>query len=244
MQNTSYIALSRQAALSRHMDAIANNMANANTVGYKGEKMMFAQYLVRSPSEQNRLGDKIAFVHDVGLVRDTRQGSLTHTNDPLDVALNGDGYMVVDTPAGQRYTRAGHFRMDETGMLVTPDGYPVLQQGDQPIVFAPNETRIEIGNTGQISTENGAIGRLKVVRFENPQQLENIGGGLYATTAQSEDVARPDVVQGAVEESNVQPIQEMTDMITVQRNYEAVTRVLENEQDRQLKAFQVLNKTA
>lgn len=238
MENTSYIALSRQSALWRQMEVIANNMANANTPGFKAEQMLFTDYLAKP---KRTIGtEPVAFVQDIGVMRDTRTGQLTKTDNPLDISLNGEGYFVIDTPDGPRYSRGGHFRLDDTGMLVNSNGLAVLQTGDQPIVFAPNETEISVARDGTISTENGVIGQIRVVRFDNEQELRKAGDGLFATTAQPQDIARPDVVQGMIEESNVQAVAEITNMITVMRHYQGVQKMLEAEHERQRKAIDML----
>ncbi|MBF0373509.1 MAG: flagellar basal-body rod protein FlgF [Alphaproteobacteria bacterium] len=244
MENTSYIALSRQAALWRQLEAVSNNIANANTPSFKAEKMMFADHLVKTKDSERNLGTKIAFVRDVGMVRDLRDGPMAQTNNPLDMAVHGDGYFVVDTPAGPRYTRNGHFHLDETGMLVNTSGLPIMQEGNLPIVFAPNETQISIARDGTVSTENGAVGRMRVVTFDNAQELRAAGEGTYVTNVEPKNVERPDVVQGMVEESNVQPVVEMTNMISILRNYQGVQKLLEAEHERRTKAINTLGQPA
>ncbi|MBI5164897.1 MAG: flagellar basal-body rod protein FlgF [Magnetospirillum sp.] len=240
MENTSYVALSRQGALWRQMEVVANNMANANTPSYKGEQMMFREFLVPTRSTERAMGGKVAFVQDTGVLRDTREGPLTKTDNPLDFALHGEGFFQVETEVGMRFTRNGHFRLDEGGMLVDTRGYAVMDASDQPFIFAPNETRIEVAPDGTVSTENGIVGKMKVVRFANEQDLRKSGDGLYETTQDPETVERPTVVQGMMEESNVQPVVEMTRMIQIMREYQSVQKMLDAENDRQLKAMQTL----
>jgi flagellar basal-body rod protein FlgF len=241
MENTSYVALSRQTALWRQLETVANNMANANTPAYKGEHMMFRDYLVKTPTPGKAGGEKVAFVQDIGTVRDLNQGQLTATDNVLDVAVEGDGYFVVDTPDGLRYTRNGHFRLDDAGMIVTSQGYPLMQTGDQPIIVAPNESEIRIGKNGAVSSENGAIGTLRIVTFDNQFNLKATGNGLYNTTDAATDMTDAVVRQGYVEESNVQPIVEMTKMIDIMRNYEAAQNLLDGENKSQIKAYEVLS---
>ena len=240
MENTSYIALSRQNALWRQMDVIANNMANANTPAYKGEQMMFREFLVDTRSSTRATGTKLSFVQDMGLLRDTREGPLTKTDNPLDVGIHGDGYFQIETQAGMRYTRNGHFRLDQSGMLVNSQGFAVMDRNDNPIIFAPNETRIEIAGDGTVSTENGVVANLKVVRFANQQNLRKAGDGLYETTDQAELVQRPQVVQGMMEESNVQPVVEITKMTELLRQYQAAQQMIEKEHERTMKAIETL----
>lgn len=243
MENTSYIALSRQAALWRQLEVVANNMANMNTPAYKAEQMMFREYLVDSRSSDKALGRKLAFVQDVGLLRDTREGPLTKTDNPLDFGIHGDGLFQVETQAGMRYTRNGHFRLDESGMLVNSQGYAVMDSNDQPLVFAPNESRIEVAQDGTVSTETGVVGKLKVVRFANEQEMRKSGDGMYETTQDPETVARPWIAQGMMEESNVVPVTEITRMTQILREYQSVQKMIDAEHDRQMKAMNTLTST-
>lgn len=240
MENTSYIALSRQNALWRQMDVIANNMANANTPAYKGEQMMFREFLVDTRSSTRATGTKLSYVQDVGLLRDTREGPLTKTDNQLDVGIHGDGYFQIETQAGMRYSRNGHFRLDEGGMLVNSQGFAVMDKSDNPIIFAPNETRIEIAGDGTVSTENGVVASLKLVRFANEQNLRKAGDSLYETTDQPEVIQRPQVVQGMMEESNVQPVMEITKMTELLRQYQAAQNMMDQEHDRTVKAIEAL----
>ena len=241
MQNTSYIALSRQTALWRQMESVANNMANANTPAFKGEQMMFRDFLVPTRSSESAVGNKLSFVQDVGLLRDVREGPMSKTDNTLDFAIRGDGYFQIETESGMRYGRNGHFRLDQTGMLVNSQGFAVMDDRDQPIVFAPNETEIQVSPDGTVSTENGRVAKLKVVKFANDQELRNAGDSLYETAQDPEVVDRPSIIQGMMEESNVQPVVEMTKMTQILREYEGVQKMLDNEHERQLKAIQVLS---
>ena len=243
MENTSYVALSRQAALWRQIEVVANNMANANTPAFKSQQVMFTDYVVKAKSDNSPFGAKVAFVRDLGTQRDTREGPLTNTGGSLDVAIHGDGYFTIDTPSGQRYSRDGHFRLDENGMVVTGAGYPVLQQNDTPIVLAPNESQVNIAGDGTVSTENGIVAKLKVVKFANDQALRNVGDNSLQTTQDPVPIDRPSVVQGMLENSNVQPVTEMTHMMTILRNYEGVQMIIQNEHDRQMKAMPVLSQS-
>jgi len=241
MQNTSYISLSRQSALWRQLEVVANNMANTNTPAYKGEHMLFREFLVPTRTTERALGGKLSFVQDVGLVRDTREGPMSKTDNPLDFALQGDGYFQIETEAGMRYTKNGHFRLDQTGMLVNSQGFAVMNDTDQPIIFAPNESRIEVARDGTVSTENGRVAKLKVVSFANDQDLRNAGDSLFETTQEPEAVERPSIFQGMMEESNIQPVVEMTKMTQILREYQGVQKMIESENDRQLKAISILS---
>lgn len=232
METTGYIALSRQATLRREMDVIANNLANMNTTGYKGQKMMFVQHLVRSKGGDGLIGPKLAYVRDVATVRDYSPGHLQQTNNPLDVAINGEGFFSVQTPQGVRYTRAGRFSLDATGQMTTADGYPVLSEGGQPFTFGPQDTDITISRDGTVATNNGPLGRLSVVTFENQHKLKEVAGGLYDTDQEARPAERPDVTQYMLEGSNVEPILEITRMIEVNRSYTSVKSLIDKEGER------------
>lgn len=232
MENTSYIALSRQTTLWRQLEMVANNIANSSTPGFKGEQPLFIEYVMRSQNNDRSFDDKLSFVQDYGTVRDLHEGPMTTTGNPLDVAINGDGYFVIDTDNGPRYTRGGHLRLDETGKLITSEGQAVLSTDDRPFFFAPNETQITVARDGTISTENATIGKLKVVRFADGQDMRVEAAGAYTTDQQPETVARPDILQGTLEESNVKPILEVSRMIQVQRAYEGVNKLVEMEHER------------
>ena len=232
MENTAFIALSRQSALGRQLSVVANNIANMNTTGFKGEKMMFVEHLVRSRGGDRILGPKLAYVRDIATMRDTSEGPLMTTGNPFDLAIRGDGYFVIDTENGERYTRNGRFRLDEEGQLVTGLGDPVLSDSGNPFVFGPGDRDVTISRDGTVSTKNGQLGKIRVVSFENQQQSEVAAGGLLSSQLPSEDVEGPDVVQGALEGSNVEPIIEMAQMIRVQRSYDSVKNFIEREDDR------------
>ncbi len=231
MENTSLIALSKQSALNQKMAILANNLANMNSTGFKGEKVMFVEHLQRSKGGHGILGDKLAFVRDIATVRDLSEGPLKTTGNPLDVALQGDGYFVVQTDLGERYSRNGHLRLDETGQLVTQQGVPVLAEGG-PIVFSPQDTDIIIARDGTISSENGEIGKLRVVNFENQQKLEIISDGLFSSEEPPTPIKNPGVIQGMLEGSNIKPIIEMSRLIETQRAYEGVRNFIDREDER------------
>jgi flagellar basal-body rod protein FlgF len=241
MDNTSYVALSRQNSLWKQMEVVANNMANLNTVGFKAEDVMMAETDVKTKSDTSPFGRQVAYVHDLGTVRDTKEGPLSKTGAPLDVAIHGSGYFTLDSPGGARYTRAGHFRLDENGMIVSNEGLPVVQASGQPIIVAPNEAQINIASDGTVSTENGQIGQLKISSFANEQDLKKAGDGTYITNATATTVARPELSQGMLEDSNVEAISQMTQMLTVMRSYQSIQNILDNEQDRIVKAMPILS---
>jgi flagellar basal-body rod protein FlgF len=238
MENTSLIALSRQGALRRQMAVIANNVANMNTTGFKGDKVMFVEHMVRSKGGERIYGDKIAFVRDIATVRDTSEGPLKTTDNPLDVAIRGEGFLVVQTDQGLRYTRNGRMQLDPSGQLVSQHGYPVLSEDGEPITFATQDKEINISRDGSVSTDSGDLGRLRVVRFANEQNLRITSGGLYSSEEQPEDMVDRDIVQRTLEGSNVVPIIEMARMIEVNRTYDSVSKMIQREDERMKKMIQ------
>ncbi|MCU0838730.1 MAG: flagellar hook-basal body complex protein [Rhodospirillales bacterium] len=237
MENGILVALSRQDTLQRQLAVIAHNLANGDTAGFKRAEMMFADHPSPSPLKTRR-GEPAIFVRDVATPRDPRQGELATTANPLDLAIRGDGYFVVATPDGPRYTRNGHLRLDAGGQLVTANGLAVLGQGDQPIVLTQADTGITVGRDGSLSSDAGPVGRLRIVDLDDGGSEQDLGGGLLRTDGPVEDVALPVVEQGMIERSNVQPIFELERMIHVHRAYEQTGHFLQREDERIRKAVE------
>lgn len=245
MENTLYIALSRQTSLWRQLDMVSNNIANVNTTGYKGVQPHFTEYLSKSKNDEQMMPQKLSFVHDFGIVRDFSEGALSSTGNPLDVAIHGKGYFVVDTPEGARYTRNGQFKINNDGMLVNGSGYAVLDDRNQPIFFAPEETKVMVTRDGVISTENGNIATLQVAEFEDLQELRATHSGLYRNVeGNGITLVRPNVEQGMLETSNVNAVSEMANMIKLQRAYENVQMMIDTEHSRRQNMMQVFSKSA
>ena len=246
MENTSFIALSRQASLRRQMDVVANNLANMSTHGYKSGQMMFVEHLIKSKGGESLLTTKMAYVRDIATMTDTKPGAIEHTGNPLDIAIQGEGYLVVQTPEGERYTRNGRLQLDNTGQLVNQLGQPILADGGAPMVFAPEDTEITISKDGNVSTNNGELGKLRVVTFDNTQILSRTSGAQFSTTEDNpaKDTDTPTVLQGAVEGSNVEPILEMANMIQVHRAYDGVKSFIEREDERQRQMIRDLAATS
>lgn len=232
METPTLVALSRQTTLRRHMDIVANNIANMNTSGFKGESMMFVEHVVKSKGGERIFGDKIAYVRDIATMRDLSNGTLEQTGNPLDLALEGEGYFVIETDTGNNYTRNGHFQLDDGGQLVTTSGNPVLSDGGAPFFFAPGDTKISIARDGTVSTQNGVLGRITVVNFENEHKMRPVANGLFSADDAPTPVERPAMAQGMLEDSNIQPVIEMARMIEVHRAYDAVKGFIEKEDER------------
>jgi flagellar basal-body rod protein FlgF len=227
MDAIGYVALSRQLGLERHLAMIANNIANANTTGFLSEDMSFEAVLQRA----NRDVD-IAYVQDISPRPDLSEGEIKVTQSPLDLAIAGDGFFAVQTEAGIRYTRAGHFRLDEENRLVTFDGHPVLDDGDQPIELPGDDpSAVQVAADGTMSMDGDIFATLKRARFVEPERLQREGAMLFATDEVPEPAIGSSVYQGALEASNVQPILEMTNMMRTTRAFEATQKLIESQHD-------------
>jgi flagellar basal-body rod protein FlgF len=232
MDHASYVALSRQTALSRQMEVIANNIANASTPAFKGEGVLFTEFL-----QDTGGAEKISFVQDRGTVRNTVEGPLTATANPLDFAIHGDGYFVVQTADGNRYTRAGNFTLDGQGRIVTHEGDPILSAAGNPMTVRPTDGEIIVSRDGTVSAGTRVLGRIDVVTFDNPQQLRAAAGGLFTYDGPATSNRQAEVLQGTIEGSNVQPVVEITRMIELMRNYKSAQTMLEAENERERRAI-------
>ncbi len=227
MDNSIYIMLSRQTALFRDMDVTANNIANVNTTGYHGEKMMFTDYLVKDTSNRRQM----AFTQDVATYQDTRNGSMKVTGNPLDVGLMGSGYFTVETPRGDRYTRAGNFQLDGEGTLVTAEGYPVLDDGGQRIIFDQEDKQIVVGENGLITVDGEERAVLAIAEFANQQALTQEYGGMYRSDAPPLPAEATRVVHGALEDSNIQGVSEIVRLVELQRSTGSSSKFIETMYD-------------
>jgi flagellar basal-body rod protein FlgF len=234
MDNSLLISLSQQIAAYRSMDVIANNIANVSTPGFKRESAKFEEYVSRVRPAEGRSGAQaVSFVKDAGTTRDISQGNIQSTGAPLDMALNGKGFFTVATPQGERYTRDGHFSLDQDGRIVTSDGYAVQGEGGA-ITVTPTDGEIHVAADGTISSVvNGTLnqlGKLRLTDFADPRGLTKEGGNLYAA-GQPGIPATATLVQGSLESSNVQPVLEISKMIEVMRAYEATATLSKSQAD-------------
>jgi flagellar basal-body rod protein FlgF len=240
MDNTSLIGLSRQMALQRKLDVVASNIANLNTTGFKADGNLFEEYIMPVARSDRFAGAdrRMSYVLDRATWYDFGQGPVQQTGNPLDVAIDGNAFLAVQTPQGERYTRNGALQINGQGELVTSEGYRV--QGDNgAIVFQPGDHDITITQEGTISVRERASvaesqrGKLRLVGFAQPERLRKDGTSLFAAPAGQGPQAAPNVrlIQGSIEKSNVRPVVEMTRMIDVSRTYTAVAGMLQNQSD-------------
>ncbi len=236
MDSPGYIALSRLVAAQRVMAVTANNIANADTPGFRAYRPLFGAVLERQvDAEAPRGGRDLAFAQDRATWRDQSPAPLQRTGNPLDLATGDqEGFFVLQTPRGERYTRAGRFTLDQEGRVVDPEGSQVLGVNGQPLRIEPGSTRIEIRGDGSVTTENGPAGQLRIVRFDDQQRLRPEGDRNFAAPADQapRPVEAPRLVQGAMEGSNVRPVLEMTRLTDDLRHFQFVSQMAEREGER------------
>lgn len=226
MESTGYITLTRQSGLANEMRVVANNIANTATTGFRAEGMIFSEHI-----QPVAVGPSYSMGQ--GNVRATsfNQGPLTKTGSAFDLAIEGDGYFLIETPEGERLTRAGAFSPSAEGDLVTYDGFRVLDAGGAPI-FVPPGGAVAISSDGTLSTDGQPIGQLGIVRPVDPKDMIREDGVMFRTDTGFEPAENARVLQGFVENSNVNPLSELARMIEVQRAYEMGQSFLETEDER------------
>ncbi len=235
MSNTVLAVITRQMGIQREMDAIANNIANTSTDGFKNERILFAEYLQDIGNNQT-----VSLVKDAGVIRDYSDGPLRTTGNPLDVAIRGDGFLMVETLDEILYTRSGRLQLDASGMVTNAQGMAILGDDGLPILTFPGDTAIVIDPDGRVSSESGELGRLALVAFDDTIKLRKAGNGLYKSNEDPVPAATATLIQGSLEGSNVEPITEMTKMIALLRSYQSSQTLGNEEHDLRRKAISVL----
>ena len=245
MLKSIYTPLSGALAQEKVLDIIANNLANVNTVGFKEEKVAFkvlnpepeknyknplppANYKVDMEHLHPLRGNEIDYVEVSGVYRDDNQGPAINTGNNFDVMIEGDGYFQLNTNEGLRFTRNGSFSLNQDGALTDKFGNPVL--GENGVVFV-KKTGFEINAKGDIIQDGKIIDSLKLVKFKDPTLLEKVGTNHYYHSGPEEfisDIESPNMKQGFLEGSNVNPIKNLTTMILAHRSYEAYQKAIKN----------------
>ena len=249
MENLLLVGLSRQMTLRRQMDVVANNIANINTTGFKAERMLFQEYLSPTAHEDNFIGRdrRVSFVQDRATMHDFAGGPVEPTKNPLDVAIDGNAFLAVQTPGGERYTRDGNLQINNQGQLVTASGLPVLG-ANGPIVFQQTDHDINISQDGTVSVLEGTNridsirGKIRMVQFASPQQLMKEGSNLYSAApgVNAQPSLTSKLNQGFIERSNVSSVTEMTRMIEVTRAYTELSNMLQSQGDSRRTAIEKL----
>jgi len=233
VENSFLVGLSQQMATNRAMEVIANNLANLSTPAFKRESVQFEEYIVPVPATEAEQGDtvNVSFVYDRGVARDLSEGRFDPTGSTLDMAIAGSGYFVVQTPQGERYTRNGHFKLDDQGRVVTDDGFQV-QSDAGAITLQAQDGELRVGPDGSLSTDLQLLGKIRVVTFADERGLKKSGASLYEAGGQTAQTAQqPRVHQGMVEKSNVEPMIEITRMIEILRAYQTSADLTKSGED-------------
>lgn len=231
-----YPTLGRQAGLLREMDVIAQNIANANTTGYRAEGLIFSEHVVRTGPE----APSISFASATGRQTAFEQGGLEQTGGTFDLAIEGEGYFLVEVAGEPRLTRAGAFVAGGDGSLLTPEGHPVLDEGGAPIVLPQAAGPIGIAGDGTVSADGQPIARLGVVVPENAGDMRRMAGTTFHAEAYR-PVAEPSVRQGFLEASNVDPVTQIARMVAVQNAYKMGQGFMDREDERMRSMLRLLD---
>lgn len=228
MDLAGYVALTRQAGLAKELQSVANNIANLSTTGYRREGVVFAEMVAALPVE----GGSVAMTAARGRWFDELQGALDETGGALDLAIEGEGYFTVMTAAGERLTRAGAFTRDADGRIVSMDGHPLLDEGGGEIVIPFEARHVNVSADGSISADGAPVARIGLVAVADPAKLFREAGVLFRADAPAVPVEGGRVLQGFLEQSNVDPVGELARMVEVQRAYEYGQKLLDGEDER------------
>ncbi|RWR12295.1 flagellar hook-basal body complex protein [Paenirhodobacter populi] len=227
MNNAVYATLSRQSGLLREMQTIANNMANVSTTGFRREGVVFSEYVAALDEAPS-----LAMAYGNGRNIDMRQGGLVSTGGAFDLAIEGDGFFMVETPQGNQLTRAGSFIPSPEGQLLTPDGHPVLDAGGGPVFVPAGQGHIAVAQDGTVSVAGAPVAQIGLFLPPEGAIPEHVAGSRFRVEGDPVPVEQPVILQGRLEESNVDPVLEISRMIEVQRSYEMGQSFLQREDDR------------
>lgn len=221
IQSYAGVALSMQKALQHDLEVTTDNMAQLNTPGALGQKIIFSKYL-------NKTG-QVSYVEDKVGIKDLMPGPAEFTNDPYHVSNTSSGFFAVETPTGRKYTLNGAFRSDGDGQLVTQEGYPVLNDSESPINIPLDRGDFVISPDGTISNKDGIIDKIGVFDFQNPYTLERTEGTMFTSTEPPAPSENPSLIQGYLTGSNVNPMEETTRLIWIHRTYQMMQKIIDQE---------------
>lgn len=234
MGETTLIHLSRLIALERKLDVVAHNVANSNSTGFRARELAFREYLKpeKGVDETGKRERPLSLVDPRFQFGSSSQGALQPTGNPLDVAIQGEGYLVVRTAQGDRYTRAGALTIDSSGQIVTLAGQPILGKSG-PIQIPSKDGEVSIASDGTVSTKRAILGQLRLVRFADRERLQPAGESLLRTDQPPIELGsgQATLVSGALEQSNVATTREMSRLAEITRSYEMVGKLLKSSQD-------------
>lgn len=233
--DTAYVTLSRQSGLMNEMRLVANNIANANTTGYRAQGLVFSEFVRDMPGNPS-----LSMSRAEARNTSQQQGVLTETGGQFDFAIEGDGFFMVETPEGNRLTRAGSFSPNTEGDLVAPDGARVLDSNGSPVFIPPDAASIDVGSDGTLSVEGQLLGQIGVYSVADVKDLVREGNTRFSTTGNIDPVDEPVVLHRFLEGSNVNAIAQVTRLIEIQRAYELGQSFLETEHERVRGALKAL----
>lgn len=236
MDAAGYATLNRQSGLMREMGVVANNIANASTTGFRREGVVFSEFVAALDEDPS-----LSMAHASGRHVDLSQSTISQTGGQFDFAIQGEGFFLIETPQGQRLTRAGSFTPSADGELVTPDGYRLLDAGGAPIFVPPDAKGVALATDGTLSANGQPIAQVGLWQPADPLSLRHQAGTMFAA-ADLEPAEGATVLQGMLEDSNVEPVSEIARMIEVQRAYELGQKFLDSEDERVRGVIQALGR--
>jgi flagellar basal-body rod protein FlgF len=236
MDAAGYTTLTRQSGLMREMAMVANNIANISTTGFRREGVVFSEYVAGMEADPS-----LSMAHASARHVDLGQATVTATGGTFDLAIQGDGFFLLETANGERLTRAGAFMPSAEGELVNADGLRLLDAGGAPIFIPPDAVGVAVASDGTVSAGGEPIARVGLWQPADPMTLRHQGGTMFAAN-EIEPVAEGQILQGMLEESNVEPVSEIARMITVQRAYELGQKFLDAEDQRVRGVIQALGR--
>lgn len=238
MDNAGYTSLARQSGLLREMQLVANNIANISTGGFRKEGLLFAEHVHAMEAGEPSLSMASAVVRTT----DSSQGPLTQTGAMFDLAIEGDGFFLLETSEGNQLTRAGSFTPNAEGELVSPDGHRLLDNGAAPVFVPPDGGAISISPDGTVSANGRPIAQIGLFQPVVPEDISRRDGVRFAAPSGVEPVENGVILQGFVEGSNVNPVLEIARMIEVQHAYELGQKLLDQEDARIRSVLQALGR--
>ena len=239
MDNPGYVGLTRMRGLADELRVVANNLANMATTGFQAEKVVFAEVMMDLETD----GGTLAMSEPRAHYTDRSAGGYQQTFGELDLAIEGDGYFQIQTPQGPRLTRAGNFVRDAEGNVMTTDGNRLLDPGGAPIAIPPEASDIAIGRDGIIAADGAPVAQVGLFTAA-PTAMVRESGVRFRTNGEIAIAAEASVLQGFVENSNVNPVEELSRMIEVQRGYELGQTFLDREDERIRDAIRTLGRSA
>lgn len=236
MDAAGYATLNRQSGLMREMGVVANNIANASTTGFRREGVVFSEFVAELNQDPS-----LSIAHASGRHVDLTQATISQTGGTFDFAIQGSGFFQIETPQGDRLTRAGSFTLSAEGELATPDGNRLLDVGGAPVFIPPNAKAVALSPDGTLSFNGQPLARIGLWQPADPLSLRHESGTVFAAEA-LEPAEGANLMQGALEDSNVEPVSEIARMIEVQRTYELGQKFLDTEDQRVRGVIQTLGR--